>query len=114
MNCSSIGGIRAGAQRGVYHGAKHGVIGLKISVAVEYAAQGIRINSISLGLFNTAMSEQMNASGQKEALDGMLQAVPIKRIGEPEDIASAVLFLCSDSASMIVGHNLVVDGGLNI
>jgi NAD(P)-dependent dehydrogenase (short-subunit alcohol dehydrogenase family) len=114
VNCSSIGGIRAGAQRGVYHGAKHGVIGLTTSAAVEYAVRGIRINSVSPGLFHTAMADQMTAGGQKEALDGMLAMVPIGRIGRPEEIASAVLFLCSDAASMIVGHNLVVDGGLTV
>jgi NAD(P)-dependent dehydrogenase (short-subunit alcohol dehydrogenase family) len=114
VNCSSIGGIRAGAQRGVYHGAKHGVIGLTISAAVEYAGRGIRINSVSPGLFQTAMSDQMIAAGQKEALDGMLKMVPAGRLGRPEEIASAVLFLCSDAAIMIVGHNLVVDGGITL
>lgn len=114
VNCSSIGGIRAGAQRGIYHGAKHGVIGLTQSAAVEYAGRGIRINSVSPGLFHTAMSDQMIAAGQKEALDGMLVQVPIGRIGRPEEIATAVLFLCSDAASMIVGHNLVIDGGLTL
>ncbi|MDF2431380.1 MAG: hypothetical protein JWP44_1011 [Mucilaginibacter sp.] len=114
VNCSSIGGIRAGAQRGVYHGAKHGVIGLTISAAVEYAGRGIRINSVSPGLFQTAMSDQMIAAGQKEALDAMLKTVPIGRLGCAEEIASAVLFLCSDAASMIVGHNLVVDGGITL
>ncbi|WP_184548107.1 glucose 1-dehydrogenase [Mucilaginibacter sp. FT3.2] len=114
VNCSSIGGIRAGAQRGVYHGAKHGVIGLTISAAVEYANRGIRINSVSPGLFQTAMSDKMIAAGQKEALDAILQAVPIGRLGRAEEIASTVLFLCSDAASMVVGHNLVVDGGLTI
>jgi NAD(P)-dependent dehydrogenase (short-subunit alcohol dehydrogenase family) len=114
VNCSSIGGIRAGARRGVYHGAKHGVIGLTKSAAVEYAGQGIRINSVSPGLFHTAMADQMIAGGQKEALDAMLTMVPIARLGRPEEIASTVLFLCSDAASMIVGHNLVVDGGMTI
>lgn len=114
VNCSSIGGIRAGAQRGVYHGAKHGVIGLTTSAAVEYAGRGIRINSVSPGLFYTAMAEQMIAGGQKEALEGMVKMVPIGRMGRPEEIASAVLFLCSDAASMIVGHNLVVDGGITL
>lgn len=114
VNCSSIGGIRAGAQRGVYHGAKHGVIGLTKSAAVEYAARGIRINSVSPGLFQTAMSDQMIAAGQKEALDAMLERVPIGRLGRPAEIASVVLFLCSDAASMVIGHNLVVDGGITV
>lgn len=114
VNCSSIGGILGGAQRGTYHSAKHGVIGLTKSAALEYAAQGIRINSVSPGLFQTAMSDKMIAAGQKEALDAMLQQVPIKRLGRPEEVASTVLFLCSDAASMIVGHNLVIDGGYSI
>lgn len=114
VNCSSIGGIRAGAQRGVYHGAKHGVIGLTTSAAVEYAGRGIRINSVSPGMFHTAMSDQMIAGGQKEVLDNMLTTVPIGRLGRPEEIASTVIFLCSDAASMVIGHNLVVDGGLTI
>jgi NAD(P)-dependent dehydrogenase (short-subunit alcohol dehydrogenase family) len=114
VNCSSIGGIRGGAQRGVYHGAKHGVIGLTTSAALEYAGQGIRINCISPGLFHTAMADQMMAAGQKGLLDAMLKQVPIGRFGRPDEIASVVLFLCSDAASMVVGHNLVVDGGFTI
>ena len=114
VNCSSIGGILGGAQRGTYHGAKHGVIGLTKSAALEYAAQGIRINSICPGLFQTSMSDQMIAAGQKEALDEMLKQVPAARLGRPEEIASAVLWLCSDGASMVVGHTLVVDGGYSI
>jgi len=114
VNCSSIGGVLGGAQRGTYHGAKHGVIGLTKSAALEYAAQGIRINSICPGLFQTAMSDKMIAEGQKEALDAMLQQVPVGRVGRPEEIASAVLFLCSDAASMVVGHTLMVDGGYSI
>jgi len=114
VNCSSIGGILGGAQRGTYHGAKHGIIGLTKSAALEYAAQGIRVNSICPGLFQTAMSDKMIAEGQREALDAMLQQVPVARLGRPDEIASAVLFLCSDAASMVVGHTLVVDGGYSI
>jgi len=114
VNCSSIGGILGGAQRGTYHGAKHGVIGLTKSAALEYAAHGIRINSICPGLFQTSMSDKMIAAGQKEALDAMLAQVPIGRLGRPEEIASVVLFLCSDMAGMVIGHTLVVDGGYSI
>lgn len=114
VNCSTIGGILGGAGRGTYHGAKHGVIGLTKSAALEYAALGIRINSICPGLFQTAMSDQMIAAGQRDALDAMLRQVPAGRLGRPEEIASAVLWLCSDGASMVVGHTLVVDGGYSI
>ena len=114
VNCSSIGGILGGAQRGTYHAAKHGVIGLTKSAALEYASQGIRINTVCPGLIHTAMADEMIAGGQKEALDAMLKTVPVGRLGRPEEIAGTVLFLCSDAASLVVGHTLVVDGGYSI
>lgn len=114
VNCSSIGGILGGAQRGTYHAAKHGVIGLTKSAALEYASRGIRINTVCPGLIHTAMFDQMIAGGQKEVLDAMLKSVPIARFGRPEEIASTVLWLCSDAASLVVGHTLVVDGGYSI
>jgi NAD(P)-dependent dehydrogenase (short-subunit alcohol dehydrogenase family) len=60
------------------------------------------------------MSDRMKASGQTEALDAMLEEVPIGRVGRPQEIANAVLWLCSDAASLVVGHALVVDGGYTI
>lgn len=114
VNCSSIGGILGGAQRGTYHAAKHGVIGLTKSAALEYAAQGIRINSICPGIIHTPMVDKMMAGGQQEVLDAMIESVPAKRLGKPEEIVSAVLWLCSDMASFVVGHTLVVDGGYSI
>ncbi|MCA6067988.1 SDR family oxidoreductase [Chryseobacterium sp. RG1] len=114
VNCSSIGGILGGAQRGTYHAAKHGVIGLTKSAALEYALQGIRINTICPGLIHTPMADKMIEGGQKEALDAMLETVPVKRLGRPEEIGNAVAWLCSDAASLIVGHTLVVDGGYSI
>lgn len=114
VNCSSIGGILGGPQRGTYHGAKHGVIGLTKSAALEYASQGIRINSICPGIIHTPMVDKMMAGGQQEILDAMIAAVPAKRLGHPKEIADAVLWLCSDVASLVVGHTLVVDGGYSI
>ncbi len=114
VNCSSIGGILGGPQRGTYHAAKHGVIGLTKSAALEYAAQGIRINSICPGIIHTPMVDKMMAGGQQEILDAMIAAVPAKRLGQPKEIADAVLWLCSDMASFVVGHTLVVDGGYSI
>jgi NAD(P)-dependent dehydrogenase (short-subunit alcohol dehydrogenase family) len=114
VNCSSIGGIVGGAGRGTYHAAKYGVIGLTTSAALEYAAKGIRVNAVCPGLIDTPMSDDMKASGQAEALDAMLAEVPIGRVGRPEEIANAVLWLCSDAASLVVGHALVVDGGYTI
>jgi len=114
VNCSSIGGIIGGAGRGTYHAAKYGVIGLTTSAALEYAARGIRVNAVCPGLFDTPMSDRMKAAGQTEALDAMLKTVPIARLGRPEELANTVLWLCSPSASMVVGHALVVDGGYTI
>jgi NAD(P)-dependent dehydrogenase (short-subunit alcohol dehydrogenase family) len=114
VNCSSIGGILGGAMRGTYHASKHGVIGLTKSAALEYAPLGIRINTICPGLIYTPMAEKMIEGGQKEALDAMLQTVPARRYGKPEEMANAVVWLCSDSASFIVGHTLVADGGYSI
>jgi NAD(P)-dependent dehydrogenase (short-subunit alcohol dehydrogenase family) len=114
VNCSSIGGILGGAQRGTYHAAKHGVIGLTKSAALEYAGQGIRINTICPGLIHTPMADKMIIGGQADALDAMVKAVPVGRLGRPEEIANAVVFLSSEAASLIVGHTLVVDGGYSI
>ena len=114
VNCSSIGGILGGPQRGTYHAAKHGVIGLTKSAAIEYASQGIRINTICPGLIHTAMADQMIAGGQEEAIAAMLEEVPLGRLGRPEEIAEAVLWLCSSASSLVVGHTLVVDGGFSI
>lgn len=114
VNCSSIGGILGGAQRGTYHAAKHGVIGLTKSAALEYASKGIRINTVCPGLIHTPMADKMIEGGQADALDAMLKQVPVGRLGRPEEIANAVVWLCSDAASLVVGHTLVVDGGYSI
>jgi NAD(P)-dependent dehydrogenase (short-subunit alcohol dehydrogenase family) len=114
VNCSSLGGLVGGAGRGTYHAAKHGVLGLTKSAALEYAARGIRINAVCPGLIQTPMSDQMIAGGQADALDAMLKDVPIGRVGRAEEIADAVLWLCSSAASLVVGHALAVDGGYTI
>ena len=114
VNCSSIGGLVGGAGRGTYHAAKHGVLGLTKSAALEYAARGIRINAVCPGLIHTPMADQMMASGQTEALNAMLKDVPIGRLGRAEEVANVVLWLCSDAASLVVGHALVVDGGYTV
>lgn len=114
VNCSSLGGLVGGAERGTYHAAKHGVLGLTKSAALEYAARGIRINAVCPGLIETPMAETMRAGGQTEALEGMLKLVPIGRYGRPEEIADAVLWLCSDRASFVVGQSVSVDGGFTM
>jgi NAD(P)-dependent dehydrogenase (short-subunit alcohol dehydrogenase family) len=114
VNCSSIGGLVGAPGRGTYHAAKHGVIGLTRSAALEYAAKGIRINAVCPGVIHTPMVDQMMAAGQTDALNAMLKDVPIGRLGRPEEIADAVLWLCSPAASLVVGHALVVDGGFTV
>jgi NAD(P)-dependent dehydrogenase (short-subunit alcohol dehydrogenase family) len=114
VNCSSLGGLVGGPERGSYHAAKHGVIGLTKSAALEYAARGIRINAVCPGLIETAMSDQMKAAGQAEALDAMLKEVPIGRIGHAEEIADVVLWLCSSASSLVVGQAIAADGGYTV
>jgi NAD(P)-dependent dehydrogenase (short-subunit alcohol dehydrogenase family) len=111
VNCSSLGGLVGGAERGIYHAAKHGVLGFTKSAALEYAPRGIRINAICPGLIWTPMADQMVAAGQGDALKAMEKSVPMGRVGRPEEIANAVLWLCSDAASYVTGQSISVDGG---
>jgi NAD(P)-dependent dehydrogenase (short-subunit alcohol dehydrogenase family) len=112
VNCSSLGGLIGGAQRGTYHAAKHGVIGLTKSAALEYATRGIRVNSVCPGMIETPMLDKMIATGQGEELDQMLKTlVPMGRMGRAEEIADAVLWLCSSAASYVTGQSISVDGG---
>ena len=112
VNCSSLGGLIGGSRRGTYHAAKHGVIGLTKSAALEYATRGIRVNDVCPGMIQTPMSDKMIAEGQGPELDRVLDTfVPMKRLGRPEEIAAAVLWLCSDAASYITGQSISVDGG---
>jgi NAD(P)-dependent dehydrogenase (short-subunit alcohol dehydrogenase family) len=112
VNCSSLGGLVGGGQRGIYHAAKHGVIGFTKSAALEYATRGIRINAVCPGLIWTPMADQMVAEGQGDALKAMEKTVPMGRVGRPEEIADTVLWLCSEAASYVTGQSISVDGGL--
>ncbi len=111
VNCSSLGGLVGGAERGIYHAAKHGVLGFTKSAALEYAARNIRINAICPGLIQTPMSDKMVAAGQGEALKALEKMIPMARVGRPEEIANVVLWLCSDAASYVTGQSISVDGG---
>jgi NAD(P)-dependent dehydrogenase (short-subunit alcohol dehydrogenase family) len=111
VNCSSLGGLVGGAERGIYHASKHRVLGFTKSAALEYAARGIRINAVCPGLIWTPMVDQMVAAGQGEAMKAMEKSVPMGRVGRPEEIATAVLWLCSEAASYMTGQSISVDGG---
>ncbi|GGF78232.1 glucose 1-dehydrogenase [Alteromonas lipolytica] len=110
VNCSSTGGLVGLEKLAAYHASKHGVIGMTKSAALEYAPTGIRINAVCPGAIDTPMVSAMLEEG---ALTEELIAAsqPIGRLGKAEEIASAVLFLCSDAASFIVGIALPVEGG---
>ena len=110
VNCSSIGGLIGLPGRAMYHAAKHGVIGLIKSAALEYAAMGIRINAVCPGTIDTPMVAAMLAQ-EPDAMKELMRDQPIGRLGRPEEIASAVLWLCSPGASFVMGHALAVDGG---
>lgn len=110
VNCSSIGGLIGLPGRATYHATKHGVIGLTKSAALEYAARGVRINAVCPGTIDTPMVAEMLAK-EPEAMKEILRDQPIGRLGRAEEIASAVLWLCSPGASFVIGHALVVDGG---
>jgi NAD(P)-dependent dehydrogenase (short-subunit alcohol dehydrogenase family) len=110
VNNSSIGGLIGIAGRATYHATKFGVIGMTKSAALEYAFRGICINAVCPGTINTPMVADVLAK-EPDAMKEILKDQPIGRLGQPEEIASAVLWLCSPGASFVIGHALVVDGG---
>ena len=113
INMSSVAGLKGGRLGVAYYASKHGVIGLTKAAASEYAAQGIRINAVCPAVIKTAMVER--AFLHDEQLAQRLTAMhPIGRIGEPEEVATVVMWLCSDGASFVTGHAHTVDGGFLI
>lgn len=113
VNCSSIGGVVGRAGIAAYHGTKHGVIGLTRSVALEYAERGIRINAVCPGTIATPMVSDMLDKGML-AMDDLLRDLPMKRLGRGDEIADAVLWLCSSGSTFVTGHALLVDGGFTV
>ncbi|GBQ12906.1 SDR family oxidoreductase [Swaminathania salitolerans] len=110
VNCSSLGGLVGLPGRAAYHGTKHAVIGMTRSAGVEYAPRNIRINAICPGTIDTPMVQDMLES-QPEAMVEIRKQQPIGRLGTAEEIAEAVLWLCSPAASFVIGVALPVDGG---
>jgi NAD(P)-dependent dehydrogenase (short-subunit alcohol dehydrogenase family) len=110
VNCSSLGGVVGNPGLAAYHAAKHGVIGLTRTAALEYATRGIRINAVCPGSIDTPMAQTLTG-GDPKVLAELVKDEPIGRLGQPEEIAAAVLWLCSPGASYVVGHPLLVDGG---
>lgn len=113
VNCSSLGGLVGGAGRAAYHAAKHGVLGLTKSAALEYATQNIRINAVCPGTIDTPMVEKMFETGDLSRED-LARLQPIGRLGTGSEIADAVLWLCSPASSFVIGQAISIDGGYTI
>lgn len=111
VNMSSVNGLKGGIDIAAYTASKHGVLGLTKAAALEYAKSAIRVNAICAGAFRAPMLEGI-IGGNPEIEAAYNAAIPMGRIGRPEEVAEAVVWLCSDAASYITGHSLIVDGGL--
>jgi NAD(P)-dependent dehydrogenase (short-subunit alcohol dehydrogenase family) len=107
VNTASIAGVVGFPGLSPYVASKHGVNGLTKAAAVEFADDGVRVNSICPGVIKTPMVENTDA----EAADQAVAATPMGRLGEPEEIGDPAVWLCSDDASFVTGETMVIDGG---
>lgn len=107
VNCSSVAGLVGAADLPAYVAAKHGVVGLTKAAAIEYAKLGISVNAVCPSMINTPMVDSLDQSIK----DYMQNLVPIGRYGDPEDVASMVLWLCDDNSKYITGQAIAIDGG---
>lgn len=113
VNTSSQGGVTGFPGQAAYIACKHAVIGLTRTAAIDYAAKGIRINAVCPGAIRTPMAEELIRRNPQVEAD-LLRDIPAGRLGKPEEIANAVLWLCSPQASFVDGHALLVDGAFSI
>ena len=117
VNTSSGAGVKGFEGQAAYVAAKHGVVGLSKAAALDYAPQNIRINAVCPGIIDTPMMDRFGGGtpeGKERVLASAAAAQPIGRAGKSEEIAAAVLWLCSDAASFATGHAMVVDGGQTV
>jgi len=113
VNTSSGAGIVGIKGSPAYTAAKHGLIGLTKAAALDYAAQNIRINAVCPGYIETPMMERFTG-GTPEGRAKVIAEEPVGRMGKPEEVAAAVVWLCSDAAAFMIGHAMVIDGGQTI
>ena len=107
VNTASIAGLIGLPMSAHYVAAKHGVVGLTKTAAIEYAQDGIRVNCVNPGYIETPMTKET----MEERFDEIMARVPMRRLGIPEEIAEAVVWMCSEKASFMTGASHVVDGG---
>jgi len=112
VNMSSVSGLVGDPGHPAYAASKHGVAGLTKSAALEYATAGIRVNAVCPAAVRTPMIERTLIAQPELSWQSLARGHPMGRIAEPEEVAEAVLWLCSDAASFVTGHLLVLDGGL--
>ncbi len=110
VNTSSISGLAASPRMGAYVASKHGVIGVTKTAALEYAERGIRVNAVCPGSIETPMAERLK-SWSPDAEQRIIDSHPLGREGFPQEIAEAVVWLCSDAATFVTGQAISVDGG---
>jgi NAD(P)-dependent dehydrogenase (short-subunit alcohol dehydrogenase family) len=113
VNAASLVGVMGYPNLGAYNAAKHGVVGLTRTAALEYASSGIRVNAVCPGWIETpmVMDRGPHPASIPAVYDALARLMPLARLGKPEEVAAAVAWLCSDAASFVTGHPLLVDGG---